>query len=134
MAGLVIDASVAVKWFIDEDRSADAQRLLSADADLIAPASILYEVFHVLWDAARTGRLPAKHLPALAEVVPTPFSALVPMAQLYAAAAALAQAHRLPIYDCAYVALAQREHAELTTADEHMFAVARKVKVKAKLL
>ena len=134
MAGLVIDASVAVKWFIAEDRSAEAQRILSADADLIAPTSIIYEVFHALWDAARTRRLPASRLPAFAEVLPTPFARLVPMEQLFAAAAAMAQAHKLPIYDCAYVALAQREHAELITADERMFAVARKVKVKARLL
>ena len=134
MAGLVIDASVAVKWFIDEDRSADAQALLGADADLMAPTSILYEVFHALWDAARTGRLPPKRLAEFAEVVPAPFSALVPMEQLFVAAAALAQSTRLPIYDCAYIVLAQREHAELVTADERMFAVARKVKAAARLL
>jgi predicted nucleic acid-binding protein len=131
---MVIDASVAVKWFIDEDRSVDAQRLLAADADLMAPASILYEIFHALWDAARTRRLPGKRLPELAEVTPTPFALLVPIEQLYAAAAAMAQAHNLSIYDCAYVALAQREHAELITADKRMFAVARKAKVKARLL
>ena len=134
MAGMVIDASVAVKWFIDEDRSTDAQRLLSAEADLIAPSSILYEVFHALWDAARTRRLPPKRLPELAEVLPTPFSLLLPMEQLYASAAAMAQAQNLPIYDCAYIALAQREHAALVTADERMFAVARKLKTKARLL
>ena len=134
MAGLVIDASVAVKWFIDEDRSADAQRLLAADADLIAPASIIYEIFHALWDAARTRRLPANRLPEFADVLPTPFAHLVPVEHLYAAAAALAQSNNLAIYDCAYVALAQREHAELITADERMFAVARKARVKAKRL
>jgi len=134
VAGLVIDASVAVKWFIEEDRSAAAQRMLDADADLIAPASILYEIFHALWEATRTRRLPSNRLPELAEVVPTPFAALTPLEHLYAAAAAMAQSHPLAIYDCAYVALAQREHAELVTADERMFAVARKVKVKARLL
>ena len=134
MAGLVIDASVAVKWFIQEDRAADAQRLLRLDADLLAPASILYEIFHALWDGARSGRLPANRLSELADALPTPFAALVPMEQLYAAAAGMAQAERLPIYDCAYVALAQREHAELVTADERMLGVARKLKVKVRLL
>jgi predicted nucleic acid-binding protein len=134
VAGLVIDASVAVKWFIDEDRSAEAQRVLNADADLLAPASILYEIFHALWEATRTRRLPSNRLAEFAEVVPTPFAALTPLEHLYAAAAAMAQSHTLAIYDCAYVALAQREHAELITADERMFAVARKAKVKARLL
>jgi predicted nucleic acid-binding protein len=130
----VIDASVAVKWFLNEDRSREAQRILSGEADLIAPESILYEVFHALWDAARRRRLPARRLPELAEVLPTPFAALTSMEQLYAAAAALAQSHPLPVYDCAYIVLAQREQAELVTADERMFAVARKMKVRVKLL
>lgn len=134
MAGLVIDASVAVKWFIDEDRSAEATHILSADDDLMAPASVIYEVFHALWDAARTKRLPAKRLPELADAVPTAFARLVPMEELYPAAAALSQAHPLTVYDCAYVALAQREGAELVTADERMFAVARKGRIRARLL
>ena len=134
MAGLVIDASVAVKWFIEEDRSRDALRILNAGIDLIAPSSILYEIFHTLWDASRTRRLPAKRLPELAEIVPTPFAALTPIAHLYETAAAIAQSHPLAIYDCAYVALAQREHVELITADERMFAVARTVKAKVRLL
>lgn len=134
MAGLVIDASVAVKWFIDEDRSADAATLLNGDADLIAPSSILYEAFHTLWDAARTKRLAAKRLPELADAIPTAFTSIAPMEQLYAAAAALAQSHALTVYDCAYIALAQREGAELVTADEKMFAVARKARIKARLL
>ncbi len=134
MAGLVIDASVAVKWFVNEDRAAEAQALLSLDSDLLAPTSILYEIFHALWDKARTGLLPASRLPELADVVPTPFTALIPLEHLYAAAAAMAQSHTLAIYDCAYIALAMREHAELVTADERMFAVARRVKVKARLL
>lgn len=134
MAGLVIDASVAVKWFIQEDRAAEAQRVLNADADLIAPTSILFEVFHALWEAARIRRIPPNRLAELADVVPTPFAALTPIEHLYAAAAALARTQPLAIYDCAYVALAQREHAELVTADERMFAVARKARVKAHLL
>jgi predicted nucleic acid-binding protein len=130
----VIDASVAVKWFIAEDRAPEAQRVLTAEADLIAPTSILFEVFHALWDAGRTGRIPSNRLAELAEVIPAPFAVLTPIEHLYAAAAALARAHPLAIYDCAYLALAQREHAELVTADERMFKVARKARVKTRLL
>lgn len=134
MAGLVIDASVAVKWFIAEDRAAEAHRALTAEFDLIAPTSILFEVFHALWDAARTGRIPANRLAEFAEVVPAPFAVLTPIEHLYAAATALARTYPLSIYDCAYLALAQREHAELVTADERMFEVARKARVKVRRL
>lgn len=130
----MIDASVAVKWFIQEDRAAEAQRVLNADADLLALTSILFEIFHALWEAARIRRIPSNRLAELADVVPTPFAALAPIEQLYPAAAALARTHPLAIYDCAYLALAQREHGELVTADERMFEVARKVRVKVRLL
>jgi predicted nucleic acid-binding protein len=104
------------------DRADDALSILNADADLLAPSSILYEIFHALWDAARRRRLPAHRIAELADAVSTPFAALTPIEQLYAPAAAIARSHPLAIYHCAYLALAQREHAELVTADERMFA------------
>ena len=37
-----------------------------------------------------------------------------------------------PIYDCFYLALAQRQDVPLVTADEAMIAAARKAKVKVR--
>ena len=55
MAGLVIDASVAVKWFLTEDRSHEA-RDLATEGGLIAPTTILLEVYNALSIAVRRER------------------------------------------------------------------------------
>jgi len=48
----VIDASVAVKWFVEEPDSSAAHRLLEAHATgettLVAPDLVVYEVSNVL--------------------------------------------------------------------------------------
>ncbi|MFL6803979.1 MAG: type II toxin-antitoxin system VapC family toxin [Xanthobacteraceae bacterium] len=41
---------------------------------------------------------------------------------------------RHPIYDCFYLALAQRENTAIVTADERLFAAARKAPIQARLL
>ena len=41
---LIIDASVAVKWLVDEPRRDQARDVLGRDMDLIAPDLILVEV------------------------------------------------------------------------------------------
>ena len=49
----VIDANVAIKWYLDEPSSEIARRLLDGDDDLIAPEHILAEVGQALWRLAR---------------------------------------------------------------------------------
>lgn len=40
----VVDASVAVKWFIEDNDSARARQLLAGDEALIAPDLVIAEV------------------------------------------------------------------------------------------
>ena len=46
---LVIDASVALKWFVEEQGSDKARGLLSREERLIAPELLLAEVFNAAW-------------------------------------------------------------------------------------
>lgn len=134
MVALVIDASVAVKWFLEEDRADAARRLRENGDDMIAPASAVFEIFHVLWMSARVGRIPGRLLDDVERLVVGPFTSLVPVEELFMSAARLARSLAHPVYDCAYLALAEREGAPLVTADERLFAAARKARIKAKLL
>ena len=49
MKGAVIDASVAVKWFIPEIHSQTAVKLLAGKKTLYAPDLIYAEVGNTLW-------------------------------------------------------------------------------------
>jgi predicted nucleic acid-binding protein len=114
IARAVVDASVAIKWLVDEPRSDLAFRLM--EAELCAPALLLAECGNALWRRVRLGLLgrsqAAERLAALrsAPVKLHADDALTP--------AALDIALRLdhPIYDCLYLALAE-EQMPLVTAD-----------------
>ena len=49
---LVVDASVAVKWLVEEEGSASAERLLEGDHDLHAPRLMVPEIANALWRKA----------------------------------------------------------------------------------
>lgn len=134
MAGVVIDASVAVKWFLPEDRTGEALRYREGSNELFAPSHLLLEVFHAVWRQARAGALPFHEVSAAALILKGTFSSLVPVHELFEPASALSAGLPFPIYDCLYLALGQREDAEVVTADERMFAAARKARIKARLL
>ncbi len=117
---LVVDASVAVKWFVPESDSAFADRLIDADDDLIAPDMLLVEAANAFWKICRRGEMSAdQSAAALADLADGVLS-LVPSRHLVAAALGLA--HRLahPVHDCLYAALAEREGAGLVTADRRL--------------
>jgi predicted nucleic acid-binding protein len=120
---LVIDASVAAKWFVPEAGTQEAEALLGAEADLIAPELLLVEVANFLWKAARLGRIkPARARRALA-MLPR-YVALSSDRELVPAAFMLARSLDHPVYDCLYLALADDRDAMLITADQRMLGKA----------
>lgn len=134
MAGLVIDASVAVKWFLEEDRSKEARTVLVSEVLLTAPFTILAEVAQALWIASRKARTTATAAESasirMAAIFPNPVFDF----ELFEASRRLMHSHNHPIYDCLYLALAERTGSPLVTADEQQFAVARRARIKARLL
>ena len=54
---LVIDASVAVKWFAPEVLSSEAESLLDGDDALFAPDLLLVECGNIIWKKVRLGEL-----------------------------------------------------------------------------
>ncbi|WOI57732.1 type II toxin-antitoxin system VapC family toxin [Palleronia sp. LCG004] len=114
--GLVIDASVAIKWLIDEDGSDTALSL--RDADLAAPALLRIEVGNVLRTlAARQAIAPAEARDLFAFFQEAPVAIADPDDALERRALDLALDLGHPIYDCVYLALAERMDRRLVTAD-----------------
>ncbi|GAF72430.1 unnamed protein product, partial [marine sediment metagenome] len=57
MKRLVIDASVAAKWYVDEEHSAAALQLATTDPAWIVPDLFFAEVGNVLWKKVRRGEM-----------------------------------------------------------------------------
>jgi predicted nucleic acid-binding protein len=118
MSGYVIDASVAVKWLVDEPFSAHAAKLLENDVPLAAPELIYAEVANALWAIARRGRIDDADIrDALDLLADAPLMVPNSMKHLMAPAARLAGDLDHPVYDCLYLALAIQEQRPVITAD-----------------
>jgi predicted nucleic acid-binding protein len=123
----VLDASVAVKWFLPREGESyvdEAFGLLDGyvnqKLDFISPDFFWAEFGNVLWKSVRRGRWPAEsateavhHLNALQ--LPT-----IPAEDLLDDALALALGSGQTVYDSLYITLAMRSGGEMITADERL--------------
>jgi len=58
---LVIDASVAFKWFVEELESDAAQRILERESVRIAPDLVLLEIANTAWTKEQRGEISPDH-------------------------------------------------------------------------
>jgi predicted nucleic acid-binding protein len=130
----VIDASVAAKWVLPEQGADRAAALRSTDEDLVAPDLIIAEVGSAVRKRAIGKEISRQQAVRAVDIAARLLTRLVPIAELADRAIALAIDLQHPIYDCFYLALAQRENTAVVTADQRLFAAARKARIEAKLL
>lgn len=114
----VVDSSVAVKWFVDEEGS-DVARDLRA-LTMYAPALIIVEVANALWVKTRRRDLTADQAMArLKEMRRTPLT-ISADESLVEEASHLAATLSHPVYDCLYLVLARLRGLPLLTADSRL--------------
>ncbi|MGH7201789.1 MAG: type II toxin-antitoxin system VapC family toxin [Planctomycetaceae bacterium] len=120
----VIDASIGFKWAVVEPL-ADKARQLQEDFrngihELLAPDLFPTEVANALLVSERRGRV----LPGQGSLLLTDI--LLELPHIHPAVLSLPRAYeiahqtRASVYDCLYVALAEREGCELVTADSRL--------------
>jgi predicted nucleic acid-binding protein len=117
---LVVDASVACKWFIAEANSNDAEALLASGSLLSAPDLIVPEVCNVACLKLRRGEMALDQAAAMVDSLRDLFDELVPSVQLATRAFAIASTLAHPAYDCFYLALAELRGVRLVTADRRL--------------
>ena len=118
---LVVDASVALKWFLaDEAYAVEAFSLVQAGIPLIAPDLLVAEVCNAAWRSARAGRIEWSELTDISRITPRFFDQLIGATILAPRAAIIARQLDHPIYDCLYVALAEAREIPLVTADTRL--------------
>lgn len=114
---VVVDASVAAKWFLPEADADKARTLLEGRHSLHAPELLWVEVASVVWKYARKrflSREEAQQIIGHATGFPVERHPVEPLLQ---DALTLALEHDRTVYDCLYLALAVRESATLVTED-----------------
>jgi predicted nucleic acid-binding protein len=123
----VLDTSDAFKWLVPEADSDKANRLRdefrAATHELIAPDFFHVELAHALTRAERQGRIAVGDASLLWSDAMTTPPDLVPSLSLTGRAIAISAPHRVAVYDCVYVALAEQEGCEFVTADDRLVKV-----------
>ncbi len=122
---VVIDASVALKWVLnDEEHVAEASALLldqrAGLLELHAPELLGYEFSNVLWVASRQGRITPANARAAIQLFRQLGILYHPLADVWDDAVNLAFQYQRSVYDSAYVALAQRLGVWLFTGDRRL--------------
>lgn len=118
MSPLVLDASIAVSWFLDDEFDARSRHLLARlrQDEGIVPQHWHYEIRNALLVAERRGRATMseteERLDSLNEL-PIRTDQQADLEE----ALRLARAHRLSFYDALYLELAKRSFALLATLD-----------------
>jgi predicted nucleic acid-binding protein len=114
---IVFDASVGLKRVLVE---ADSDKALAIQVELIAPDIFPIECSHALVRAERKGVIQVGEAELLLGMVMTDLPRLYPSLPLLPRAVELASKLRKGVYDCLYVALAEREGCDFVTADERL--------------
>jgi predicted nucleic acid-binding protein len=117
---LVVDASVAVKWFTVEELHETAKSL-PARFELVAPDLLFSEIGNGLWGKATRGLIEPAQADRSLEALEVLDVVVVESPLLVRRALAIALELGHPIYDCIYIACAERLGAPLVTADVRLF-------------
>lgn len=122
METLVIDASVAIKWVVEENDTL-AALALRGKYRLVAPDLFVADVANILGKKTERGNLTRDEAMIAGRLIQRSGVELLPMQNLMEEATSLAIELRHPAYDCIYLALSRQRGWQFVTADERLFRV-----------
>lgn len=114
----VVDASVAVKWYVPEEHSEIARLLLDENFELAVPTLFFAEFGNILWKKFTRGELSREEILATTNLLRAASLTPMPDEVLWDHAVRCACDLRHPVYDCCYLALANALGTALVTADQ----------------
>lgn len=125
---LVIDASVAAKWFIPEYDSAKAiairDKLVDGKLNLLAPDLLAYEVANTL---RFHPEITEKQIEQdVEDLMALDIDLVTPSSELVTTAVNMARDLEMTVYDASYLAVAQDIPTSLVTADRMLYAKAER--------
>lgn len=121
MNRFVVDASVAIKWYLPEPHSADAEKLLSRGFQLVAPDLLFSEIGNVLWKRVMRSEITVQKAQVILRALEALPIAVQPTAALAENAMTVSCGLKRSFYDSLYLALALMTDCRLVTADRKLF-------------
>lgn len=117
---VVVDPSVALKWFVEEPLRPQARLLLADKHELIAPDILIAGVAELAWRKVTRGEISAEQAEPIVRNIALPafISAFVDSARLRSRAFAIALQCSRPVHECFYAACAEAAVAPLVSTDE----------------
>lgn len=124
---MVLDASIILKWFMQENLSDKAKAIRNAHLEgrftITIPDIAIYEIGNALRYEPEFS--PKEVSRAIAELYELDLDIIAPLPYLAAPTAAIAYQSEITFYDAFYLALAKELNLQFVTADEKLY---RKVK------
>lgn len=126
----VADTSAIVRLFVPDgplhpEIEAAMNRAMHGSDVVLAPDLMLAESANVLLRKQRRGELSSEEAKTIIKAIASLPVRIEPHAPLLVAAASMADAHNLTVYDALYLALSERHGARLMTHDDRLDHVAK---------
>jgi predicted nucleic acid-binding protein len=124
---LVVDASVAAKWYLPESREELTDQALALlnkyeknEVQFVVPDLFYAEIASAIWKAVRGGRVSRAFGDQALVLLTQREFATIPSLKLLDQAFQIATDHAQNVYNSLYVALAVQTNSQLITADERL--------------
>jgi predicted nucleic acid-binding protein len=121
MTAHVVDASVVIKWFIDEVHAEAARRLQEDQYELSAPDLLWPECGNLVWKKVRRGELTPEEARLIWGGLEQQPITTFPSRLILELALEVAFDLSRTVYDSGYLALAMLLDCQLVTADQKLF-------------
>jgi predicted nucleic acid-binding protein len=115
---IVVDANVAVKWYVDQSDRAKALEIQLYAGGLLAPDILVAECVSAFWMHVRRTDITVEQASLALDAVAGCFDELADTTPLAGSALALAVELDHSPWDCFYLALAEQRGCQLVTADQ----------------
>jgi len=126
---IVIDASVAVKWFNIEEYSDEAVKLknlhVAGIVKLIAPLHLIYEVGNSIWKNRQINNIDASN--AVLYLLELEISLIPPDRKSIKRIMEIARNKNISFYDACYIELAEKYGIPLISADKKQIEASKDI-------